>query len=510
MQETVVVIGAGINGLVAANYLQREGYQVTVLERQSTAGGACSFGTFEKDGSSYQYPSAATVLGFMQDFVYRETGLAERLAVHAPHHPAVVWFQSQAQPCIMFGDREELKREVADKWGETGNLDAYYDDLERVRNFLTEGYRAAKPPTLEEAHSRLGSELTQRWIAGSAADLMHHYFSSEKMKVFCSLDVTESGPVSLYSPYSAFTIPLMASGSVFGGEWGFVKGGLWRLTEELSALNAAAGIQMITAAQVMSVSTKDLTVSYIHYGKNKTLSANYVIFATDPESAACVLNNAETLSSCSSKRALGTSGKLVMFFRKPVIWKDDSGATDFDSAFKFIIAEETLAGIETAAQAVAEPLATDFVPGYFEIYCEGAAMRKLGTERGYDCLSIFFKNMSFARHGEELPAVRDSVQAAILSRISNCDDLIDSILFSPLDLSERFLFPKGNIDHIELCADQTYFARTFSPTPATNFYQFGPEPKILYAAAGSYPCGSIAGTAGYMCARQLTRSKVYG
>ena len=39
VMRRVVVVGAGINGLVAAHYLRRAGCQVTVLERADRAGG---------------------------------------------------------------------------------------------------------------------------------------------------------------------------------------------------------------------------------------------------------------------------------------------------------------------------------------------------------------------------------------------------------------------------------------------------------------------------------------
>ena len=115
MKEQVVIVGAGINGLVAANYLQRDGYQVTLLESKPEVGGACASDCLEKDGKSYQYPTAATVLGFMQDFVYKDTGLAERLQVHTPAHPAVVWFEGREEPCFMFNDIHRLRAEVAHK-----------------------------------------------------------------------------------------------------------------------------------------------------------------------------------------------------------------------------------------------------------------------------------------------------------------------------------------------------------------------------------------------------------
>lgn len=61
----------------------------------------------------------------------------------------------------------------------------------------------------------------------------------------------------------------------------------------------------------------------------------------------------------------------------------------------------------------------------------------------------------------------------------------------------------GNIDHVELSHGQTFFSRTYSPDPERSFYQFGDYPNVFYCGAGTYPCGSVAGTPGYMCAKQI-------
>ncbi len=82
--QNITVIGAGINGLVAANYLARAGHQVTLLERNDRVGGACVSDTVEVDGIRQDYALGATVLGLMQDYVWRETGMADRLQVCAP------------------------------------------------------------------------------------------------------------------------------------------------------------------------------------------------------------------------------------------------------------------------------------------------------------------------------------------------------------------------------------------------------------------------------------------
>ncbi len=120
--QNIAVIGAGINGLVAANYLVRAGHQVTLLER---VGGACVSETVEVQGIRQEYPLGATTLGLMQDFVWWETGLADRLQGRAGSHPDLVFFPGIEQPTRIYRDASEAAREFADRWGEQGDLAAY-------------------------------------------------------------------------------------------------------------------------------------------------------------------------------------------------------------------------------------------------------------------------------------------------------------------------------------------------------------------------------------------------
>lgn len=507
IKQKVVVIGAGINGLVAANYLQKGGCEVTLIERKERVGGTCAFETYNANGKAYTYPSAATVFGFMQDFVLQETGLARRLSFRAPEHPPVIWFESKKEACYFHDDISMLKKELRKKWGEEGDIAGYYRGLERVRDFLIRGYRNARVPTIRQAEQELGEATAQLWIAGSARQLMDHFFSSDAMKVYCSIEVTERGPVSLDSPYSAFSIPLMRSGSIFDGDWGFVKGGLWKVAEELAEINKEFGVRIVTSAEVLNVLPEKHQVKFQRNGHIETMDCDRILFATDPFTAARLLGETELISQVGKKKALGTSGKLIMLFDRPIRWQDDTGEEDFDSAFKFIISANDLDAIEKASKAVVGGT-SDFVPGYFELYCEGAGMRSLGAEMEYEVLTVFFKNLAFSKRGEELPEIKQAVESIILAKIKNRNDLVASILLTPKDLSEKFFLPEGNIDHVELLDGQTFFARNYSPHPEQDFYQFGSVEGISYCAAGSYPCGSIAGTSGYLCARQLIKSKL--
>ena len=83
-------------------------------------------------------------------------------------------------------------------------------------------------------------------------------------------------------------------------------------------------------------------------------------------------------------------------------------------------------------------------------------------------------------------------------------------MLTPKDLQQLFLFPGGNLDHTMLVGGQTFFERQFSADPTTDFYRFGRWPTLAYCGAGAYPCGSITGTPGYICARQLIRRQAAG
>jgi phytoene dehydrogenase-like protein len=49
--KSVVVIGAGVGGMVAATHLARAGVSVTVMEKNSHAGGRCD--RFSRDGHHF-------------------------------------------------------------------------------------------------------------------------------------------------------------------------------------------------------------------------------------------------------------------------------------------------------------------------------------------------------------------------------------------------------------------------------------------------------------------------
>lgn len=502
--RSIAVIGAGINGLVAAHYLRRAGCAVTILERSERPGGACVSEMATINGLTQRYALGASVLGLMPDFIYRETGLAARLETYVPNQPKRIYFPDPKASAWIHRDPVALDRELREKWGEKGDVAGFRHDEARVVAYLQHGYRTATPPRLEAAKHQLGEALTRLWISGSAAELLDHYFTADRTKIYMAMTVTESGPVSLHDPYSAFTLPVMDSGSIFDGYYGFVREGIWRVTEELAHINRELGVELELGARVEAVDPERGTLDYSREGQRLKLSFDHAVFATDPLAAARLVGDAGLIRAVEGKRFLGSSGKLNLMFREPARWKEGADAADGDTPFRFIFAVETLADFERATLRAASG-EVDYEPGYVQIYCEGAAMRQLGLAEPFDRLTLFFKNLALDQYGEALPEVVEAVKAQLFPHLRNPEDCVWSRMLTPKDLQQLFLFPGGNIDHTMLVGGQTFFERQFAQDPARDFYRFGHWSNLAYCGAGAYPCGSVAGTPGYICAQQLLR-----
>ncbi len=132
-------------------------------------------------------------------------------------------------------------------------------------------------------------------------------------------------------------------------------------------------------------------------------------------------------------------------------------------------------------------------------------MRSLGLDEPYDRLTVFFKNLALGKTGEQLAEVEAEVKQIILSHIANPEDCVWSRLLTPRDLQQTFGFPGGNIEHTMLVEGQSYFDRQYAEDAKRRFYQFGEFENVSICASSTYPCGSVAGTPGYMCVSELLR-----
>ena len=496
--KKIVIVGSGVNGLVAANYLVKAGYGVTIIEKKEFTGGACIKDSEVIEGKKIDFAYGATVLGMMPEFIFKETGLSKEIVGFYPKTPKLVYFNNEENSTKIFQDSHELEKELKNKWGEVGRINDFRNDENKVIKFIQKLYKEAIIPTSEIAYEELGKKLSDLWIFGTAKDLLDHYFTSDRSKLYMGMTVIESGPASIYDPGTAFTIPLMDSGSVFDGYWGFVKTGIWKITESLTEINLNLGVKINLNSHINKVDTQSKLIFYSRDQGETEEYYDHLIFATDP------ITPSKLIKDFNKKIELdltGTSGKVTAFFRNPVKWKDSN---EFPDSFRFIFSNNSLKEFEEASQNSLKNTG-DYFPGFIQIYPDGSAQRSMNNKESFDKLILFTKNLSYNKKADDLNKVKEEIVSTVLPYIENPEDLAFSKFLTPKDLNETFYFPMGNIDHTTLTGNQNYNKRTFSNN-AKNFYSYYDYQDIYYCGAGSFPCGSVAGTAGYMCSKQLIRN----
>ena len=434
----------------------------------------------------------------MPDFIFQETGLSDKIEGYYPKTPKLVYFNNEETSTKIYQDYNKLEKELYEKWGEKGRVNEFRNDENKVVKFIQKLYRNATTPSVDIANDHLGKDLTSLWITGSAKSLLDHYFSSEKTKLYMGMTVIESGPASIYDPGTAFTIPLMDSGSIFDGYWGFVKTGIWKITENLTEINRRLGVKFYLDSEIQEVDNKSNSVSFSKINKDYKLNYDHLIFATDPVTPSKLIND---FNNNIDLDLIGTSGKVTAFFKNPVRWKDSNNYSD---SFRFIFSVDSLNSFEDASQNALKDL-DNYFPGFIQVYPEGSAQRKMNNKEDFDKLIFFTKNFSYNNKAKNLNDIKEKIISTVMPHIENPEDLVYSKFLTPKDLNETFLFPKGNIDHSTLTGDQNYHKRTFSDNK-DNFYSYYDYENIFYCGAGSFPCGSVAGTPGYMCSKQIIRN----
>lgn len=70
--KTVAIIGAGVAGLAAANYLSRSGFRVTIFEKNNFPGGRCA--SFSKDGHRFDIGATLLMMPQVYERMYADFG----------------------------------------------------------------------------------------------------------------------------------------------------------------------------------------------------------------------------------------------------------------------------------------------------------------------------------------------------------------------------------------------------------------------------------------------------
>lgn len=276
--STALVIGAGIGGIAAAARLARNGYQVTVLEKNSKPGGRCD--RLVRDG--HRFDIGPTL--FLMPEVFAETyaALGERMEEHLDLHRIDPTYR------VRFDDGVELAL--------TSDLNAMQPQLEALEPGSVRGLLRY----LAEGHLHYHVSL-ERFVGRNFYNLLD-YFSLQNLPLLIQLKALKKHYANVgnyfrdphlkaaftfqnmylgISPYDALaTYSLIQYTELANGVW-FPMGGLYRVIETLEAIAKAKGVRFLYNTPVKKIKVDERRATGVVLQDDSMLDADVIVANAD-------------------------------------------------------------------------------------------------------------------------------------------------------------------------------------------------------------------------------------
>ena len=508
-QYDVIIIGAGHNGLVASGYLARAGKKVMVVEKRDRVGGAC---TLEEPFPGFTMSPCAYVVSLLRPEIIRD------LELHRYGFDAYV---KDPQMFVPFQDGNHLffRASTEKTIEEIRRLSPH--DAEAYPRFLQFFDRASEilnpilleePPSVADLAARFrgeDEEIYRRLMFGSLYDMLADYFESDYLRAaFAGQGVigTFIGPKT---PGSVYVMWHHMFGEVNGeqGMWGYVRGGMGRISFAMAASAEAHGAVIRTNTPVAKILVHTGRAEGVRLENGEELRANAVFANTDPKRT--------FLQFC-------TDADLDKDFLKRISrFKSESGVIKLNVALKelpsFKCLPGTTPGLQHAGSCDITPT-PDWVQEAFEYAARGELSPKPYIEAymqsatdpsvapaGHHTISMFCQYAPYHLKGREwTEEVKKEMVGNIINTMTEfapnfADAIIDYQALSPVDIEQRYGLPNGNIFQGEITPDQLFSLR---PTPECARYRT-PVEGLYLCGSGVHPGGGVMGAPGHNAAKAL-------
>jgi phytoene dehydrogenase-like protein len=252
----VIIIGAGIGGLVCGCYLARAGMKVLIVEQHYKPGGYCS--SFKRNG--FTFDAAAHSFGG-----YREQGIVRKVLTDLGIDKKLKIVRYNPSDIIKTPDGQvsfysELSETVSD-FGKS-----FPDERTNIRNFFS---------FLCESN-RTFFMRARKWTFD---DLLNSYFHDPKLKSIFSFLLLGNGglPSSLISAFVGTNI--IREFLIDGGY--YPKGGMQSLSDMLSRRFMEYGGKLRMATKAEKIVVKNGIVTGVRFNKNLFCEAKFVVSNCD-------------------------------------------------------------------------------------------------------------------------------------------------------------------------------------------------------------------------------------
>jgi phytoene dehydrogenase-like protein len=504
-----IIIGAGHNGLVAAGYLARAGKKVLVLEQRDRVGGAC---TLEEPWPGFTMSPCAYVVSLLRPEIIRD------LELHRYGFDAYV---KDPQMFVPYQDGNYLFFRASTEKTVEGIRRLSPHDAEAYPKFLNFFDRASdilnpvlleEPPSVADLAGRFRGEDEElyRWLMfGSLYDLLASYFESDYLRAAFAGQGVIGSFIGPKTPGSVYVMWHHMFGEVNGekGMWGYVRGGMGRISFALAASAEAHGAEIRLNAPVKKILAHNGRAEGVRLENGEEFRAKAILSNADPKRTFL--------------RFCADAGLDADFLKRIGKFKTESAVVKLNVALKelpsFRVLPGTTPGLQHFGSCDITPT-PDWVQNAYEDAMHGDMSRKPYIEAymqsstdpsvapaGKHTISMFCQYGPYHLKDQTwTPEAKEEMANRIISTMTEfapnfAEAIIDKQVLTPVDIEQRYGLPEGNIFQGEITPDQLFSLR---PTPECARYRT-PLQGLYLCGSGVHPGGGVMGAPGHNAARAL-------
>ena len=518
-----VIVGGGHNGLVAAHYLAAAGLRTVVCERREIVGGCC---VTEEFAPGFRASTGAYVLSMLREPIWRDLRLVERGVEVDAAGPALNLFADGSSLHLdddLSRTQDEVRRFSP---ADARALPGFEAELGEIAALITPLFDTTPP---DPAHLRprelgrlagLGARAARNrsrisdalYMFGTSANqYLSEYFASEQVRAALGWHAINDSTGGPSTPGTAFVLLHDHASEAAGGgirQWGFVRGGIGKLTEAMAESAREAGAEIRTDAPVERILVDGGRAAGVALADGTELRAARVLSNADPKTTFLRLVDQALLpqrfaAAIRAYRCEGTSVKINLAVdRLPI-----AAAVDGDRVQPYhrgiMEVNPTVAEMDWAqAQARAGRPADD---PHIEL-CIPTVHDPSLAPPGKHVVTIDVNSQPYSLAEGDWAAIRDQVADRAVAKLEGyfpglTASITDRQVLAPTDLESRLGIWGGHALHGEMSFDQLFNLR-----PVRGWADYRTPVRDLWlCGAGTHPGGGVTGANGRNCAREVLR-----
>jgi 1-hydroxycarotenoid 3,4-desaturase len=287
--RTVIVVGAGVGGLVAGLALARRGVSVTLVEKESVPGGKMR--RLLVDGAGVDSGPTVFTMRWIFDAIFAEAG--ESLEAHLTLSPLSVLARhawGAGERLDLFADRAASAEAIGRFSGpqEARRFERFCAEAARVYGVLEGPYIRSSRPTLASMMGGLGPRgLAVLFGLGPFATLwkaLARHFRDPRLQQLFGRYATYCGA----SPFAAPATLMLVAQVEMDGVWA-VGGGMAAVARALADIAEKNGVRLRLSTACSEILVRDGRARGVRLADGEVLEADAVIFNGDANALAAGL-----------------------------------------------------------------------------------------------------------------------------------------------------------------------------------------------------------------------------